>query len=409
MPEREDQKRKRLAAASSTFPPVLVSVLSDLGLHVDPENLDYSSLLETICGTTDDSQPVEQYDGTLGVSRGFVDALQAPVGQIQWNDNLADIYTNPGSFSGARWCSGTLISYDLFLTAGHCFDSQEGVPRDNATNNRIPPAEIARNMHVNFNFQEDPDGNPRPEQQFTIMSLLEHRLGGLDYAIVRLNGSPGVPFGINRLSNTDAAVDQMICIIGHPAGGRKRVEAGPVTDLHDNEIGYNDIDTLGGNSGSGIIRSPDGTIVGVHTHGGCGATPNGHNHGQRISSLRASSPIIRRLSDDNERGDMLHLSGVTREGRLWHTIKFPVVWTPFGDVEGQAGDRGFISDVACIHVSDDDLHVCAVSSDGRLWHTIRRSAPNPRWEPFGDVEGQAGERGMFQTVSVSGRRRGGGG
>lgn len=79
--------------------------------------------LESRCGLTTESQHVERYDGTLGVTTGFVQAHQSPVGLIQWNDNLASIYATPGNVSGVEWCTGTLIDTDVFLTAGHCFDS----------------------------------------------------------------------------------------------------------------------------------------------------------------------------------------------------------------------------------------------------------------------------------------------
>lgn len=260
---------------------------------------EYARALETICGAIDDSQPVEQYNGTLGVTQAFVNAHQAPVGQLQWNNNLAAIYTNPGTVSGVRWCTGTLISNDLFISAGHCFDQTGGGwerPRVNGTSNIISNAEIATRMHVNFNFQVDPSGNPRPEQSFPILALLEYRLGGLDFAITRLGGNPGTVFGFTGVSTTDAAVGDMICIIGHPAGMMKRIEAGPCTSLSGNTIAYNDIDTLGGNSGSGILRASDGQIVGVHTNGGCNAAGTGSNTGVRITSIRANSPTLQTLS-----------------------------------------------------------------------------------------------------------------
>ncbi len=262
----------------------------------------YSEFLESQCGATDDSQPVEQYDGTLGVTIPFVDNHQGTVGQLQWNDNLASIYSNPGTVSGVRWCTGTLISNDLFLIAGHCFDQTGGGwirPIDNTTGATILSSEIATNMHVNFNYQVDPNGNLRVEQSFPILDLVEYRLGDLDFAIVRLGGNPGATFGTTTVSTTDASEGDMICIIGHPAGVPKRIEAGPVTDLHGNSIGYNDIDTLGGNSGSGILRAADGQIVGVHTNGGCSsADPNNdtsHNHGVRITSIIAQSPTLQAL------------------------------------------------------------------------------------------------------------------
>jgi V8-like Glu-specific endopeptidase len=263
---------------------------------------EYSLIIETICGIIDDSQPVEQYNGALGVTQAFVNQHQAPVGQIQWNTNLAQIYTNPGDVSGARWCSGTLITRDLFLTAGHCFDQTGGGwnrPRVNGTTNIIPPTEIATNMHVNFNFQVDPAGNVRPEVSFQITALVEYRLGGLDFAIVRLSGNPGAQFGTTGVSAGDAAQGDMLCIIGHPEGLPKRIEAGPALAPQGNQIRYDDIDTLGGNSGSGVLRASDGWIVGVHTNGGCRPTsPDGTNanSGMRIAALIGASPTLRILT-----------------------------------------------------------------------------------------------------------------
>jgi len=139
----------------------------------------YGVALETICGATDDSQAVEAYDGTLGVTTAFVSNHERAVAQVQWNNNLASIYTSPGNVSGVRWGSGTMISPDLFLTAGHLFDQTGNGwtrPRVNGTSNTISPQEIATNMHLNFNFQDDPLGNPRTEQSFAITGLLEYRL-----------------------------------------------------------------------------------------------------------------------------------------------------------------------------------------------------------------------------------------
>jgi len=152
-------------------------------------------------------------------------------------------------------------------------------------------------MHVNFNFQRDPSGNLRAERQFAITQLLEHRLGGLDYAIVRLAGNPGDVFGTTLLSSRDAAVGEMSALIGHPAGLPKQIEAGLITAVQGNQIRYNDTDTLGGNSGSGVLLGADGTIAGVHTNGGCAGTnpETGFNFGQRIRALQAVSPILNNL------------------------------------------------------------------------------------------------------------------
>lgn len=293
--------------------PVFVPNLGDIEIlrkkmteeSLTPDRLEYGDIRETICGTTDDSQPVEQYDGSLGVTRTFVDTHQGPVGVLRWHTNLASVYTNlasvytnPGNVAGQRWCTGTLITENLFLTAGHCFDQTGGGwnrPRINGTNNIISSQEIATRMNVEFNFQVDSNGVLQSPVSFAVEELIEYRLDGLDFAIVRLSGNPGQQFGVTRLAEDDGNQGDMICIIGHPAGQPKRIEAGPITSFEDFRVRYNDIDTLGGNSGSGILRASDGCIVGIHTNGGCNAAMTGSNFGVRITRVRAASPSIQAI------------------------------------------------------------------------------------------------------------------
>jgi V8-like Glu-specific endopeptidase len=297
------------------FPPIYpypvedppMEELPDEGLPEDPTDHEgFMDWVESRCGPTNDKQPVEQYDGTLGVSRAFVDTHESPVGVMQWNDNLDQKYSDPGAYSGARWCTGTLVTDDLFLTAGHCFDSAPGVPRKNGQ--RLRPHEIATNMHVDFNYQVDPSGNLRQEQRFDIVDLVEHRRGGLDYAVARLSGTPGNQFGTATLATSPVQQGDTLCIIQHPKGRPKKIEAGTATHIHSSSttghlgqdyFGYGDIDTLGGSSGSGVLRESDGAIVGVHTNGGCRGTRGGHNHGVKIGPILDESDAITALPIKN--------------------------------------------------------------------------------------------------------------
>jgi V8-like Glu-specific endopeptidase len=285
------------STAEALYPPHvedIEGVSASDELTTDPD--EYGRLLESQCGATDDSQNVEQYDGSLGVTIGFVAANQSRAGQVQWNANLGAVYTTAGNVSGVRWGSGTLISQDLFLTAGHLFDQTGGGwnrPLQNGTSNVISPQEIATNMHVNFNYQFDPAGNLRPEQSFAVLQLVEYRIGGVDFAVVRLAGNPGTTFGFSQISPADASVGDIAAVIGHPAGVPKRIEAGPVTGLTAAQILYNDIDTLGGNSGSGVLRAPDGALIGVHTNGGCTTSGTGANFGAPISAVISNSASVR--------------------------------------------------------------------------------------------------------------------
>jgi hypothetical protein len=100
---------------------------------------------------------------------------------------------------------------------------------------------------------------------------------------------------------------------------------------------------------------------------------------------------------------VLHLCAVNSDGRLAHTIFSNGGWQPFRDVASQAGERGRFVSVALANVINEgrraELHLLGVTSDGRLWHAIRHA--NGAWEPFGDVKGQAGDPGAFTRVAAS--------
>lgn len=261
------------------------------------------SAAETICGMMDDTQDVERYDGTLGVSVDFVRNFSPPVGQLQWRDDLADLFNgpgqSPGNVNGVRWGSGALIGHDIYITAGHCFDQTGGGWKRPSVNGvTIPESEIATLMHVNFNFQMDgTTGHLREEDRYPVVRLLEFRVGTLDYAIVQLgrneNGEvAGEKYGKLTVASGDlTAKGSILCVIQHPNGKPKMIEAGPLSNNDGGTISYDSIDTLGGSSGSAILNGVTGEVVGVHTTGGCTAV-SGANHGVAIGAIRKVSSIL---------------------------------------------------------------------------------------------------------------------
>lgn len=259
--------------------------------------------LETICGLKDDAQDVEHYDGQLGVTRGFVDSHERPIGQLQWLSDLHQRFAGAderaGNVAGQRWGSGGLITPELFLTAGHCFDrSGGGWQRPRRGNVIISSDEIASLMRVNFDFQVDgTTGDTKPGAPFPIEELLEYKRGGLDYAIVRLGRDaqgrlPGEVYGHLTLAAQDLTTpDAMLCMIQHPSGRPKRVEAGPLLSNLGGRISYDSLDTQGGSSGSPVLAAPSGQVVGVHTNGGCSAY-SGANYGLAIGAIRQVSTSL---------------------------------------------------------------------------------------------------------------------
>ena len=259
----------------------------------------------SLCGAQDEGQDVESYDGSLGVTRAFVDAHEKPIGQLQWLDDLPQRFNGagelPGLVSGVRFGSGALFQDDLFLTAGHCFDPVAGGFQAPSRNGIfIGPGEIAKVMQVNFDFQNagSPPHALRPGQSFPIVELVENGLerGHVDYAIVRLGRNaagqlPGEVFGTLTAAARDLRkAGATLCIIQHPSGGPKKIEAGPMLVNKGGRIRYTDLDTNNASSGAAILSSA-GEIVGVHTNGGCHLS-GGSNFGQAIGAIRAASDII---------------------------------------------------------------------------------------------------------------------
>ena len=262
--------------------------------------------IESLCGP-DNSQDVELYDGKLGPSKKFVADFEPSTGQLQWNSDFASKYkppnANPGNVADVRWCTGTLIAPDQLLTAGHCFDRDGGGwvrPKklDNGQWTVIPESEIATNMHVNFNYQMDAKTmKPRTAIVYPVTELLENRLGGQDYALVRLGKdkdgkNAGDRFSTRKIAPANPANNAAVTMFQHPQGNPKKVEAGKVAKIENALIQYNDLDTQGGSSGSSLINDK-AEVVGIHILGGCEAAGTGFNKATPIDSVRAVSGIIK--------------------------------------------------------------------------------------------------------------------
>ena len=103
-------------------------------------------------------------------------------------------------------------------------------------------------------------------------------------------------------------------------------------------------------------------------------------------------------------GDTLQLVGLTRDGRMWHTIRnADGSWQKtYGLVEGQEqNDPGAFMSVACGGVGGA-LQLVGITQDGQMWHTIRN--PDGSWQKtYGLVEGQEQNNpGPFTTVGCAG-------
>ena len=124
--------------------------------------------------------------------------------------------------------------------------------------------------------------------------MVEQSLGGLDYAIVKLEGTPGATYGYAHISGNEVELGHLLTIIQHPSGNPKKVDVGHRSGSREADyMTYNDLDTEPGSSGSGVLDQ-NGQLVGVHTNGGCTATA-GDNAAVLMTKIVAASPTIRSL------------------------------------------------------------------------------------------------------------------
>ena len=174
-------------------------------------------------------------------------------------------------------CSGTLIDYDLVLTAGHCVETA---------------AECADTRFV-FDYFYEADGrlaNIAASDVYGCAELVaQQNGGGVDYAVVRLDravDAARAPASV-RLEDEPLTVDQPLVVLGFGSGLPLKIDDGGVV-LSPNEgdlrwFGAN-LDTFGGNSGSGVFDA-EGNVVGILVRG------------ERDYTRRGDCQIVRVLPD----------------------------------------------------------------------------------------------------------------
>ncbi|MBN2528987.1 MAG: trypsin-like peptidase domain-containing protein [Deltaproteobacteria bacterium] len=239
--------------------------MDDDGLLEEYEDFDYLAAAfsdpESQCGPDWDVQDVERYDGTAGVSIDWVRRHESPVGML------------------TRGCTGTLISNDLFISAGHCG--------------------YAVGDTIRFDYQRDPASNLRATFDYSVSAVVEQEDNDdWDYAIVRLANNPGKDFGYARIANLDSPTGSLVGIIQHPAAQPKGIHAATVVD-YNSSLGANwfrhSVDTTNGSSGSGVLNEA-GYLVGIHTNAGCATgTPEEGNSAIRMSRLIEHSATLQRI------------------------------------------------------------------------------------------------------------------
>lgn len=167
----------------------------------------------------------------------------------------------------ASFCSGTLIGPDLVLTAGHCVGEVSQMDR------------IARLANIRFIFGYRTHDGGRPTDSSPESHVYSGRevvagehIGdrGRDWAVVRLDRpvDPGVATPVGNFMRGDIAMGRSVYVIGYPSGLPLKYAPGANVRENDNpDYFVANLDTYGGNSGSGVFDGETNALVGVLVRG----------------------------------------------------------------------------------------------------------------------------------------------
>jgi len=174
-------------------------------------------------------------------------------------------------------CSGTLVGEDLVMTAGHCLDTQAqcndtklvfgfGIAKEGGTApTTVPAANVYSCKSIVSSKLESSVHGKMTQQEAAMKGIILD----LDYSIIKLDRKVAgrKPLKINR--NGGLQKGSAIMVIGHPVGLPVKVADGAtVINLRGDDSFFEaNLDTYGGNSGSGVFNVRTGLIEGILVRG----------------------------------------------------------------------------------------------------------------------------------------------
>lgn len=189
-------------------------------------------------------------------------------------------------------CSGTLVGWDLVMTAGHCVDDF---------------ADCQGLWFVFDHLYEGPGqlASIGPEDVFQCRRLVARRdFRGIDYAFVQLDrpvAPPRRPAPVD-LVDVPRVLGSSVAVVGFPDGIPAKLDSEGVV-LQDGAPEYEEfeatVDTFGGNSGSGVYDA-DRAVIGILSRGETDYVRQGNCF------------VINRLPESGDQGDA---EGIVYVGR----------------------------------------------------------------------------------------------
>lgn len=202
--------------------------------------------------------------------------MTGPIGRLEikrhWRDNGQET---------ADWCTAFLVSDNLAITNNHCLpgltDSEVAVAR------------------VRFNYLRPNEGS---SSSFIVSRVVESD-PALDYAVIALEGTPGLTFGTVPLLTRPPLAAEPLNLVGHPNSFPQRVtralcRAAPVPVAGDRF--KHSCDTYGASSGSPIFSETDGALIALHASGEVEFSDGRFNQGVLFQRILDHSALLRSLA-----------------------------------------------------------------------------------------------------------------
>ncbi len=229
--------------------------------------------IESIINENDNLERLDTYD-----SRDRIRKLSRPVGRL-------DIRFQNGKFTT---CTAALVSDDTILTNFHCIPNKLDTIR---LNGPVVKARLLMNYYSQTNTKETISYDVITEPVFTREDL--------DFSYLKVNGKPGLKWGVVSLRETPPRPAEALLVVHHPGGQPKHVTRGKcraafpnATDPKEIEL-FHTCDTLPGSSGAPVFSDNDGTMIGIHRAGAVFRGPGAKNYGVLAAALKRGSSFTK--------------------------------------------------------------------------------------------------------------------
>lgn len=181
------------------------------------------------------------------------------------------------------FCTAFIVDDQHILTNHHCVPGMDGDPT--GQDSGVQAAQLV----MGFIRPGRSEGTDR----YSVSPQIVETNRELDYSVLRVFGNPSTKYGKLELAEADPEDSEFLWIIGHPQGQAQHISregcAAATPAISEEGKLVHTCDTLGGNSGSPVIRISDKRVVGLH-HAGDSRT--GFNQAIPMTRILPQSSVL---------------------------------------------------------------------------------------------------------------------